>query len=286
MSASARFGVEWLAAPALLLFLAFFVAPFGVMALISVLTGNPLQRADVAFTTTQWDRLFGDLFYWEVLWSTLRIGLVTTVAALLVGYPLAHWMARMRSRIGAVLLLMAVLTPMLTGIVVRTFAWITILSDRGVVNATLLDAGLIVEPLPLMYNEFGVIVGLTHIFTPFMTLTLLGVLGRIDPRLEEAAMAHGASPLRAFWEVTLPLSLPGVIAGSLLVFSLAISSYVTPYLLGGTDVLTLPMLIYNQIAASFNPAFASALGMLLLAVSLGLVIAYNAALVRGRRAAR
>ncbi|MFW5868299.1 MAG: ABC transporter permease [Armatimonadota bacterium] len=275
--------VTWLVAPALLLFVLFFVLPFGVMALFSVLTGNPLQQSGVTFTTLHWARLFEDTLYWESLLATLRIGLVTTIVALLIGYPLAHMMARVRSRLTHALLLMAVLTPMLTGIVVRTFAWITILSDRGVINATLIDLGLIEQPLRLMYNEFGVTVALVHIFVPFMVLTLVGVIGRIDERIEEAARVHGASPIRTFVEVTLPLSMPGILAGSLLVFALTISSYVTPYLLGGTDVLTLPMMIYSQVTASFNPAFAGTLGLLLLSVALVLIVFYNHILARAAR---
>jgi putative spermidine/putrescine transport system permease protein len=119
-----------------------------------------------------------------------------------------------------------------------------------------------------------------HIYVPFMVLTLTGVIGRIDDRLEQAARSLGANRLRAFIEVTLPLSLPGILAGSLLVFALAISAYVTPFLLGGTDVLTLPMLIYQQVGSSFNLGFAGALGIILLAVSLVVVIVYNNVLGR------
>src|SRR5829696_2774576 len=190
---------------------------------------------------------------------------------------------RRRDDGGHALLLMAVIAPMLTGIVVRTFAWITILSDKGVINATLMAAGVIATPLPLMYNELGTVIALVHIYVPFMVLTLAGVIGRIDERLEEAAMSLGASPLRAFLEVTLPLSLPGILAGSLLVFGLAISAYVTPYLMGGQQVLTLPMLIYQQVAATFNLAFAGALGVVLLVVSIALVVAYNHVLGRMSR---
>ena len=267
--------IAWLVAPAGLFFLLFFLVPFGVMALFSVLSGNPVQRPNVTLTGRHYDRMLGDSLYIESLWSTLKIGAVTTAAALLLGYPLAHWLARMRSRGGHALLLMAVIAPMLTGIVVRTFAWITILSDRGVINATLTGLGLLLAPLPLMYNELGTVIALVHIYVPFMVLTLAGVIGRIDERLEEAAMSLGASPMRAFLEVTLPLSLPGILAGSLPVFALAISAYVTPYLMGGQQVLTLPMLIYQQVAATFNLAFAGALGVVLLAVSLILIVAYN-----------
>ena len=272
--------VAWLVAPAGLFFLAFFVLPFGLMALFSVLTGNPWQRPNVGFTTRHYERIAEDSLYVESLLSTLKIGAVTTLASLVLGYPIAHWLARIRSRTGHALLLMAVIAPMLTGIVVRTFAWITILSDRGVINATLAALGLIAAPLPLMYNELGTTIALVHIYVPFMVLTLAGVIGAIDERVEEAAMSLGASPLRAFLEVTLPLSLPGIMAGSLLVFALAISAYVTPYLMGGQQVLTLPMLIYQQVAATFNAAFAGALGVLLLVVSIALVVAYNRVLGR------
>jgi putative spermidine/putrescine transport system permease protein len=272
--------VAWAIAPALLLFVLFFVLPFGVMALLSVLTGNPVNNPDAELTVRHYARLFDDDLYLEALVATVRIGLITAAVSLLVGYPIAHWMARMRSRLGHALVLMAVIAPMLTGIVVRTFAWTTLLADRGVINTTLHALGWIGQPLPLMYNEFGTVLALTHIYVPFMVLTLVGVIGRIDEALEQAARGLGASRLRAFFEVTLPLSLPGVLAGSLLVFALAISAYVTPVLIGGNNVLTLPMLIYQQVSASFNLGFAGALGVILLAVSLVLVLAYNSILGR------
>jgi putative spermidine/putrescine transport system permease protein len=272
--------IAWLVGPALLLFVVFFVLPFGTMAVLSVLSGNPVQNPNVYVTQRHYARFLGDDLYYDALWSTLRIGIVTTWATLLIGYPLAHWMARMKSRLGHALLLMAVIAPMLTGIVVRTFAWMTILQDKGVINTTLIGLGLIEKPLPLMYNEFGTVVALVHIYVPFMVLTLTGVIGRIDERLEQAARNLGASRLRAFLEVTLPLSLPGILAGSLLVFALSISAYVTPFLMGGTNVLTLPMLIYQQVSSSFNLGFAGALGVILLAVSLVVVIAYNHVLAR------
>jgi len=271
--------------PSALLFALFFFLPIGLMALMSVLTGNPVVMPKVAFTTRHYARMIDDPFYLEVIWTTIRIGLVTTLVALAIGYPLAHWMARIKSRTGHALLLMAVLAPMLTGIVVRTFAWMTLLSDKGVVNQTLMSLGVIGQPLKLMYTETGIVVGLVHIYVPFMVLTLTGVIGRIDERLEQAAENLGASPLRAFLEVTLPLSLPGILAGSLLVFALAISAYVTPILLGGFQIMTLPILIYQQISANFNVGFAAALGIVLLMISLGLVVAYNRALglVSGQR---
>jgi putative spermidine/putrescine transport system permease protein len=274
--------ISWLIAPALLLFVLFFVLPFGVMAAMSLFSGNPITNPNAVLTTRHYQRFIEDSagIYHDALWATLRIGLITTVISLLIGYPLAHWMARMHSRLGHALALMAVIAPLLTGIVVRTFAWMTILQDKGVINTTLISWGLIKSPLHLMYNEFGTIVALVHIYVPFMVLTLIGVIGRIDERLEQAARSLGAGRLRAFIEVTLPLSLPGILAGSLLVFALSISAYVTPSLMGGTDVLTLPMLIAQQVGTSFNPNFAGALGVILLAVCLAIVVAYNRILAR------
>jgi putative spermidine/putrescine transport system permease protein len=272
--------IAWAIAPAALLFVLFFILPFGVMMLLSVLSGNPVSNPNVSFTWRHYNRLVDSDLYVDALVATMRIGAITTLVALLIGYPLAHWMARMHSRAGHALLLMAVIAPLLTGIVVRTFAWMTVLGDRGVINITAQWLGLTEKAWPLMYNEFGVIVGLVHIYVPFMVLTLVGVIGRIDRTLEEAARGLGASRLAAFIEVTLPLSLPGILAGSLLVFALAISAYVTPVLLGGNNVLTIPMLIYQQVSASFNLGFAGALGTVLLVVSLALVFAYNSILGR------
>jgi len=276
MSSAARInGLSLLILPSALLFALFFFLPIGLMALMSLLTGNPVVAPRVDLTTRHYARIINDPYYLEVIWTTVRIGLWTTLASLVIGYPLAHWMARIKSRAGHALLLMAVLAPMLTGIVVRTFAWMALLSDKGVINQTLISLGLISQPLKLMYNETGIVIGLVHIYVPFMVLTLTGVIGRIDERLEQAAENLGASPARAFLEVTLPLSLPGILAGSLLVFALAISAYVTPILLGGFQIMTLPILIYQQISANFNIGFAAALGMVLLLVSFILVIAYN-----------
>lgn len=269
-----------LLAPGLLLFAVFFILPLLTMAALSVLTGNPVLDRDVTFTSAHYARIVADDFHLEVILTTFRIALYTTLACLAIGYPIAHLMARMASRTGRTLLLMAVLSPMLIGIVVRTYAWMTILSNQGVLNGVLQAAGLTTAPVEFMYNEFGIVVALVHIYVPFMVLTLTGVIGRIDPRLEEAATGLGAGRLRTFLEVTLPLSLPGVLAGSVLVFALAISAYVTPILMGGHEVTTLPMLIYQQIAGSFNIPFAAALGIVLLAASLVLILLYNASLAR------
>lgn len=260
--------------PLLALFIGFFIVPLFVMLVISLLSGNPVSDDNVHFTLANYQKLFSDELYIDVLIDTMKIGVVTTAFTVLIGYPLAYQLARARNPKIRTLLLVAILSPMLTGIVVRTYAWMALLSDHGIINSGLQSIGVTESPLPLMYNTFGVVVALVHIFVPFMVLTVTGVVSKIDIRLEEAARSLGASTFKSFMEVTLPLSMPGVLAGSLLVFSLAISSYVTPILMGGFSVLTLPILIYQQLSGVFNFAFAAALSFLLLLVSLIIVIAY------------
>lgn len=264
-----------LLAPAGLFFVVLFLAPIAVMLIFSLLSGNPMWQPDVTLTTQHYDRLLGDVYYLDALLNTLELGLWVTVISVIVAYPLAYRMVRIRSSGWRTAFFIAVLSPMMTGLVIRTYAWMTILADQGVINDLLRDVGLTTEPLGLMYNMFGIVVAMVHIFVPFMVLTLVGVLGRIDPSLEQAARSLGAGKTRTFIEVTLPLSVPGILAGSLLVFALTVSSYVTPVLMGGFSFFNLPILIYQQISSSFNPGFAAALGFLLLSISLVLIIAYH-----------
>jgi putative spermidine/putrescine transport system permease protein len=282
---TARGTATLMLAPAGLVFLVFFAVPFVVMAMMSLLTANPLVRPDAAFTLRHYERMADDIYYYEVLWQTLRLGLLTTALSLLMGYPLAFLLARMRSPAGRTLLLMAVIAPMVMGLVVRTYAWLGMFSNRGVINGTLIGLGLIEAPIAFLGSEFAVVIALCHIYVPFMILTLTGVIARIDPKLEEAARGLGASRIAAFLQVTLPLSAPGILAGSLLVFALAISAYVTPIVIGGYEIQTLPMLIFQQVSASFNLGFAAALGVVLLVVALGLVFAYGRAMQRVARGA-
>jgi len=149
-----------------------------------------------------------------------------------------------------------------------------LLADRGLINETLVRGGWLAKPLPLMYNKFGVTLALVHVFLPFMVLSLTGVLKRIEPQLIEASQTLGVSPRRAFLEVTLPLSLPGILAGSLLVFSLAISSFVVPILVGGFKVHVLPMVVYEQVLSVFDWPFGAANAFVLLVISVALIAVY------------
>ncbi|MBM3220758.1 MAG: ABC transporter permease [Candidatus Rokubacteria bacterium] len=218
-------------------------------------------------------RFLSDGFYLGVLWDTLVLGVIVTAIALLLGYPLAYHLARTRSR-WKPLLIVCILSPLLVGIVIRCYGWMILLADRGLINATLVERGWIAKPLPLMYNTFGVAIALVHVFLPFMILSLTGVLKRIDPALLEASQTLGASRVRTFVEVTLPLSLPGILAGSLLTFSLAISSFVVPILLGGFKVQVLPMIVYEQVLSVFDWPFGAANAFVLLVISVALIAVY------------
>jgi putative spermidine/putrescine transport system permease protein len=261
-----------LLSPYTLLLVAFFVAPLALMLMISV-SRQSFGEMEWTFTVHHYARFFSDGFYLGVLWDTLLLGVIVTAICLLLGYPLAYHLALTRSRWKPILIVF-ILSPLLVGIVIRCYGWMILLADRGLINATLMERGWLTKPLPLMYNRFGIAVGLVHVFLPFMVLSLTGVLKRIDPALIEASKTLGASPRRAFVEVTLPLSLPGILAGSLLVFSLAISSFVVPILLGGFKVQVLPMIVYEQILSVFDWPFGAANAFVLLVISVALIGLY------------
>lgn len=258
--------------PYVLLLFVFFTAPLALMLAISV-SRQSFGQMEWTITFHHYARFFSDSYYIGVLADTLLLGLITTAVSLLLGYPIAYHLALTQSQ-WKPLLIVCILSPLLVGIVIRCYGWMILLADRGLINATLMQYGWITRPLPLMYNKFGVTVALVHVFLPFMVLSLTGVLKRIDPQLLEASKTLGASPRRAFLEVTLPLSLPGVLAGSLLVFSLAISSFVVPILVGGFKVHVLPMVVYEQVLSVFDWPFGAANAFILLVISVGLIAVY------------
>ena len=258
--------------PYVLLLALFFATPLALMLLIS-LSRQSFGQLEWTPTLQHYVRFFTDAYYLGVLGDTLWLGAITTAVALLLGYPLAYHLARTRSR-WKPLLIVCILSPLLVGIVIRCYGWMILLADRGLINATLVEHGWLARPLPLMYNKFGVTLALVHVFLPFMVLSLTGVLKRIDPQLIEVSQTLGASPWRAFLEVTLPLSLPGILAGSLLVFSLAISSFVVPILIGGFKVHVLPMVVYEQVLSVFDWPFGAANALVLLAISVVLIAVY------------
>lgn len=252
--------------PATLYLLVLFVAPIGLILSLS-LTGGATPAASYA-------RIFEAPVYLHVLANTFRIGVGVTLGCLVLGYPLAYLVSTLPPR-RATLILGMVALPWFTSLLVRSFAWMVLLGQAGIVNRALLAAGVIDLPLPLLYSEFGVHIGMIHILLPYMVLTLYSVMRGIDRGLLRAAEASGASPLRAFCYVYLPLSLPGIMGGSLLVFIMAIGFYVTPALLGGPRQMMIAQIITSEMVESLNWEFGAALAALLLGISIAGLALFN-----------
>lgn len=250
----------------LLFIMAFFAVPFAVVMLES------LRDDQGVWSLVQYRKLFDGWFYAEVLWFTFKISLWVTAASFLIGYPLAYLMTRVvQRRWLRRLLYVIVITPLFTSNIVRSFGWMILLGRRGLVNESMLGIGLIDRPVPLLNNELSIIIGMTYIMTPFMVLTVAAVLQNIDRTLESAARDLGATSLVTFFKVTFPLSLPGVIAGALIVFTLSVSAYVTPSILSGGKKTVMSMLIYQQYATLFDFRFGAALAVALLITTLVLI---------------
>ncbi len=212
--------------------------------------------------------------YLTVFGRTFLIGAVVTMCALLLGYPLAYWISTLSER-RANLVMILVLIPFWTSILVRVAAWIVLLQTEGLVNKALVGSGLLQTPLPLLFNRIGVYISMTHILLPFMILPLYSVMKSIPPTYQRAAVSLGSHPFAAFWRVYVPQTYPGVGAGALLVFILAIGYYITPALLGGPDDQMVSYYVAYFTNVTINWGMACALGGLLLAATLVLYVIYG-----------
>jgi len=264
-------GREWrLALPLAIFFAAFFVAPLAIMAAISL-----TAEADRSFAGGEhYVKFFSDALSRGALTATLWLGAKTTLLCLALGYPLA-WLHSRAGRTAQSLILFVVVLPLLTSVVVRTFAWIVILGRQGIVNTTLVELGFIAAPVRLLYTETAVVVALAQIQLPLMVLPLITSFSQIDPRVHEASTSLGASRWRTFLVVTLPLTLPGMIAGSMLVYAAAVTAFVTQTVVGGGRLIYMPLLIYQQAISLNNWPFAATVSIALLATVLVLVGAFN-----------
>jgi ABC-type spermidine/putrescine transport system permease subunit I len=253
-----------LALPALVFLVVVFVIPLVEMSLRSF---NEPANAGLS----NYEKFFASAAYVRVLVNTFSISALATVICLVIGYPYAYLMTISSGRVAG-LLLIAVLLPFWSSLLVRTFAWQVILRDTGVVNSFLLDLGLISEPLTLIRTTPAVIVGMSHILLPFMVLPIYAVMRRIDPEYGRAAANLGASPATAFRRVFVPLTMPGVLAGSLLVFVLALGFYITPALLGGLRDQMISQLIVDTVTrGTLDWGFGSAMAVLLMGITLAIL---------------
>lgn len=249
----------WLAMPLLVFLTVAFLAPMFLMVVRSV-TDPP--GAGLA----NYQTFFGSDANIRVLGNTFYIATVCTIACLLVGYPYAYLMSIVPSRVAG-LLLIFVLVPFWSSLLVRTFAWEVILRDTGLINSVLRSLGIIQEPLPLIRNTFSVILGMSQILLPFMVLPLYTVMQRIDPELTRAAANLGAPPFAAFRRVFVPLSYPGIAAGALLVFVLALGFYITPTLLGSPRETMISRFIADQVQQRLNWGLATAMAVILMVLT-------------------
>ncbi len=225
-----------------------------------------------AYTTVLFDP-----FYWRVAWNTLVLGFNVAIFAVILSYPIALFLVRTQSRFRGVLTALAV-APLLTSSVVRTYGWMVILGDRGVINSTLQSLSLTDGVIRLTNNSFGATVALIEILMPYAILAMLSGFGRLNVQLEEAAAMLGANRLKVFTRIVLPLSLPGVLTAALLVFVLAISSFVTPRLMGGGRVFVLGTEVFNEATVTLNWPLASALSVMLLVLFSSIILLYQRAL--------
>jgi putative spermidine/putrescine transport system permease protein/spermidine/putrescine transport system permease protein len=261
-----------LSSPAFVLVLIVLLIPVGWLFFLSFMDKD-------GFTLSHYARLWQNEAYFEIFRVTFLSSFLVTILTVVLGYPLAYLLAQLPRRL-AIIGLTVVLLPFWTSLLVRTYAWLVLLQRKGLINSTLMSLGLIDEPLNLVYNMPGVVIGMTHIMLPFMVLPLYGTMRAIDRNLLRAAASLGSTPVHGFWTVFFPLSLPGLAAGASLVFVLCLGFYVTPAMLGGGKVTMVSNRIANDIELFFNWGAASALGVVLLVITL-VVLVLAARLSRG-----
>jgi putative spermidine/putrescine transport system permease protein len=276
-----------LVGPATLFCLLQLLVPIAILFRYSLNRFDPASYMVEAVTAENYVKFFTDPYYLAVLGRTVRVSLTSTLACLVMGFPLAYWLARMTSRWKNMIVILVVL-PLFIGNAVRAAGWMTLFGSKGFVNVILLAAGIINAPLTIMYTETAVVIGIITVNLPYMVLTLQSVIEGISRSIEEAALSLGAAPFQTFRRVVWPLALPGVLAGTILTFILAMNAYATPVLLGGPKFKMMGPLVYDQFSQSNNWPFGAAVSFVLMTTTLSLTFLANAALRRrgGLRTAR
>ena len=215
----------------------------------------------------QYISFFQDEYYLEIFYRTLKISLIATLVCTLFGVPTAYFISRCSTKWKGLLIAISIF-PLLTNSVVRSFAWINILGKNGIINNALMSLGVIEQPISMLYTEFAVLIGTIYLFLPIMIITLVGVMDNIDNDMMEAAESLGANRITAFMKVVLPMSVPGMITGAVLVFTGSLTAYTTPQLLGGNKALVLPTLIYQRAMALNDWTGASVIAAIMIVVTL------------------
>ena len=265
----------WLLVPTSFLYIITFFIPL-ITLLVMSFSRFESSVTTVGFYLDNYEKILTDGITLKIFFQTVELSLMITLFCLLLGYPVAMLMRRVGPK-ARLWILLLVVSPLLTSIIVRNVAWVLILGRSGMINDLLISWGLISKPLPLMYNTFGVVLAVVHVYLSFMVLPLFAALNSINNSLEEAAASLGAKPLSIFLNVTLPLSLPGIMAGCTLVFILSMGVYLTPVIMGGNFVVTLPMLIEDAVRNRYNWPEASAMALLLL-IAIGIMIVISSSI--------
>ncbi len=272
VEAGRRFG-RLLVAPMAALYLIALIAPISFFLVMSVFRYSALELWVPTVTGENFARLLGEPYHRAIILRTLKIALLTTVCCLGLGYPLAWYLARTASAWRG-LLMFLVIAPLMTGVIVRTYGWIVLLGSEGTINTILRGLGLVERPVKILHTELAVLIALVHILLPYMVFPLFASLAGQDPDLERAAQTLGAGRARTFLAVTLPLSRPGVLMGSALVFTLTAGAVVTPALMGGKDVQMLGQTIYELTMSTLNWPLASAVAFVLVVCQLAILLVY------------
>lgn len=249
--------------PGLTLFAVFFILPLSVLVVNSFYDYSRLSGIIEVFTIKNYARIFSDSYYIEIILRTLRLAFITACATLVIGYPIALYLSIASSRIKAWIILF-ILSPLLVSVIVRTFGWLIIFGPNGLIDNAFSSLGI--DGVVIMHTEAAVVLGLANVLLPFLVLSVATSLQAIDPAVPLAAASLGASPWRSFWRVTVPLTLPGIVSGLLIVFSLASSSFVTPALLGGSDYKVMSVMVYQQALVLQNWPLAAAFAVVLVMV--------------------
>lgn len=260
--------------PLLIFYSLSLVLPYIYMLRMSFNEFNSLTLYNETWSTINYWNIVTEAYYYNLLARTLYLGLVVTLITLILGYPLAMLIMQSGPR-GKAILLAIVLSPMLINLVIRTYAWIAILGQQGLVNTLLLSFGIVDAPVRLTDNFFAVVVGLVHIYLPLMVISLSAVMERIDRSLLDVSESLGASGFYTWYKVLVPLSVPGIGVGSLLVFCHAISAFVTPALLGGGKVSTVATVIYEKFTVAINWPLGASLVFVLLVVNFAVIAAHG-----------
>lgn len=273
----------WLLSPALVIIVLLQFIPLLTLFRYSFNEFSPRELMIDAFTLENYARFFTEPYFQGVMWNTLLMAGACTISALVFGFPVALFLARVSSRVKSIALVL-ILFPLLVGNVVRAAGWMSVFGRSGMVNYFLVKFGITDAPIEIMYSHFAVYVGLVGVMLPFMILALHSVLEGMDFNLVSAAHNLGAGPVRTFFRVTFPLSLSGVAAGSVLVFMLSMNAYATPVLLGGSQFRMMTPVLYNQMSVASNWPFGAALAFILVAITF--VVTTTATLLLSRQAWR